>query len=562
MTDANDKEPTNDIAGKSERYAVPLVPAVRAKLSALAASAIADISRESPLSLFDLERLAREIVSTDPAFSGFNGYAMICINNEFWQDQFAATPCNKRILLLPRCLGDSGSIIPEAEKLGYHTLIAEGTPQVLELLLSEKYEAVLGVACMDSLEKAFSKVSLLGVPNMAVPLLADGCVCTDTDRETLHRLLNLRAHEQYQPTKTYLPMLRETRELFAPENLARILDPDVQLTSDSMPSLEPAAKVEKTAIDWLEEDGKRLRPFITLSAYMVSRHGDGVLEPGAEIVDLIPDSVRSVSLAIEALHKASLVHDDIEDNDPVRYGKETLHLRHGIPFAINTGDYLVGLGYRLIAREASSLGARCISDIIEHLSNAHLKLCKGQGAELLWWRLNREKSVDQFIMKPIDALSVYAAKTASAFETAIYSGLRMGECNLDIKMLKSFSRAVGVGFQIINDLKDFEINGAGEIKNGFDTLSMRPTLLYAFAIEDEACRDSIEKCRSAVISGSFNQSELLSSMRDIYERAGVFVKAESLINKYSKRALALANEVTDKNISRLLSFLAEIILRR
>ena len=58
-----------------------------------------------------------------------------------------------------------------------------------------------------------------------------------------------------------------------------------------------------------------------------------------------------MALAIEALHKASLVHDDIEDDDEFRYGRPTLHRVHGVAQAVNVGDFLIGLGYRLIAGE-------------------------------------------------------------------------------------------------------------------------------------------------------------------------------------------------------------------
>ena len=57
-----------------------------------------------------------------------------------------------------------------------------------------------------------------------------------------------------------------------------------------------------------------------------------------------------VAMAIEAFHKASLVHDDIQDDDLFRYGRETLHRSEGLGPAINIGDYLIGLGYRLVER--------------------------------------------------------------------------------------------------------------------------------------------------------------------------------------------------------------------
>src|SRR5207245_6363543 len=155
------------------------------------------------------------------------------------------------------------------------------------------------------------------------------------------------------------------------------------------------------------QGGKRSRPFITLAAYDALKGAPGTLSQ--EGVSL-PDSVRRAALAIETFHKASLVHDDIEDDDTFRYGRETLHRQYGVNSAINIGDYLIGLGYRLVSRERKNLGGDCTADILDRLAEAHLKLSEGQGAELLW-RDAGDKS-----LTALDALKLYALKTAPAFE--------------------------------------------------------------------------------------------------------------------------------------------------
>ena len=112
-------------------------------------------------------------------------------------------------------------------------------------------------------------------------------------------------------------------------------------------------------------------------------------------------------MSIETFHKASLVHDDIEDNDAFRYGDETVHRRYGMATAINVGDYLIGMGYRLVSRESRTLGPEAVSDILDCLADAHTKLSEGQGAELLW-----RDSLDKRL-KPIDALKIYALEDRS-----------------------------------------------------------------------------------------------------------------------------------------------------
>src|SRR4029078_1002204 len=122
----------------------------------------------------------------------------------------------------------------------------------------------------------------------------------------------------------------------------------------------------------------------------------------------LSDSVKRAAVAIETFHKASLVHDDIEDDDAFRYGQETLHRQYGVSTAINVGDYLIGLGYRLVSRDRKELGAGCAADILDRLAQSHLKLSEGQGAELLW-----RDSVDK-TLTPLDALKIYALKTSPA----------------------------------------------------------------------------------------------------------------------------------------------------
>src|SRR5205823_7742233 len=177
-------------------------------------------------------------------------------------------------------------------------------------------------------------------------------------------------------------------------------------------------------------------------------------------------------------HKASLIHDDIEDDDSFRYGQETLHRRHGVGTAINVGDYLIGLGYRLVSRSRKELGGDCAADILDRLADAHLKLSEGQGAELLW-RDARDKS-----LTPLDALKIYALKTAPAFEAALYAGLRLaGPADQYEKLVTEFSRHLGVAFQVLNDLKDWDGDSDNKLVAGQDILAGRPTLLLALALE-------------------------------------------------------------------------------
>jgi geranylgeranyl pyrophosphate synthase len=313
---------------------------------------------------------------------------------------------------------------------------------------------------------------------------------------------------------------------------------------------DPLTRTEDIALDWLRNGGKRFRPFITLAAYDALKGAPGTL--GEDKIELT-DPVRRAALAIETFHKASLVHDDIEDDDAYRYGQETLHRRFGIGPAINVGDYLIGLGYRLVGRDRKELGGECAADILNKLADAHLKLSEGQGAELLW-RDAPDKS-----LTPLDALKIYALKTSPAFEAALYSGLRLaGPSDAHEKMVTEFSRHLGVAFQILNDLKDWQGDDDNKLLAGQDVLAARPTLLLALALE--AANSAERQQLLAIIDKPTRDRGDVERIRRIFDRTQAFTRAEALIDKYRARAETLADGVEPVELRELLYFLVDQVL--
>src|SRR5438105_6536895 len=406
----------------------------------------------------------------------FLGFTMVCITNEFWREQVQAIDFKRRLLLMPHCLKHAegcpadydefgldcrkcgacsiADFKGKAEDLGYKVLVSEGTPIVLKIIVSGHVDAIVGVACLNVLEKALDKILLAGVPCVAAPLLSSNCRSTSVDDDWVSELIDLRTEPPKAKTKTYVHLMRSAYQLFESIELERLSPRTRSKTAangsaNGTPAKDPLTVHESIAYDWLAQGGKRSRPFITLAAYDALKGGAGTL--AADALTSIPDPVRRTALAIEAFHKASLVHDDIEDDDTFRYGRETLHRQHGVGTAINIGDYLIGLGYRLVSRERTAMGADCAADIVDRLADAHLKLSEGQGAELLW------RDAADKTLTALDALKIYALKTAPAFEAALYAGLRLaGPADVYEKMVTDYCRHVGVAFQVLNDLKDWQ----------------------------------------------------------------------------------------------------------
>jgi geranylgeranyl pyrophosphate synthase len=238
-------------------------------------------------------------------------------------------------------------------------------------------------------------------------------------------------------------------------------------------------------------------------------------------------------------------------------GRETLHRRYGVPTAINVGDYLLGLGYRLVGRERKELGGDCTADILHRLADAHLKLSEGQGAELLW------RDATDKALTALDALKIYALKTAPAFEAALYAGLRLaGPAEGYEKMVAEFSKNVGVAFQVLNDLKDWEGDSENKLIAGQDVLAARPTLLLALALEGSGPAEREDLLALLRPAPEADAAAVVRRVRQLFTRAQVFAKAEKLVEKYRARAEAVADEVEPTELRELLYYLVDSVLDR
>ncbi len=528
----------------------------------------------------------------------YSGFAAVMIGNFFWRRQFLATPFERRMLLLPHCLKHAEGCPAEytefgldcercgactiadykvrAEQLGYKVLVAEGSPIVLKIIVGGYVDGILGVACLNVLEKAIDKVLIAGVPSYAVPLHSGDCHNTSLDESWIWEVLDKYEPMPDQRLTGYVSVMRAANRLFD-EHFDRLLPRVRSKTPEA--AATPLGKTEDIAYDWLRNGGKRFRPFITLAAYDAATGGSCLKNFDSSTQPFeFPDAVARVAMSIEAFHKASLVHDDIEDDDLFRYGRETLHRTHGLGPAINVGDHLIGLGYKLIAAsrgvgfqpaiskdatitarddhdwQAGSLPHDVACDVLERMAAAHIKLCDGQGAEMFW---QQNPTLD---FTPLDALQIYALKTSPAFEAALFAGLRMaGPVEKYESLIGPFCRHVGIGFQILNDLKDWRGDNDNKMVAGQDALALRPTLIMALAWQ-AANAEQRQLMQSCYFDREEEDAIRLARLRRLYEDLGVFEKAERLIEKSRDRAELLADDVESDDIRQLLYFLVDTVM--
>jgi len=552
---------------------VPESKAVREKVRIEAIALAKTLDKTRPLGRREMETHGRALVEKLGLPEENLGWVMVILASAFWSDQVSAVPCDRRLLLLPRCLRNSRSckaqyddfgllcedcgacdltnLRAEALRRGYKVMIAEGSPAVMKIILGGGADALLGVACLDVLERTLDKILLSGIPCMAVPLLSDGCTDTVADVDWVRAMFET----PYQPaavkTRTYVHLLRSAAKIFEPEQLNRL----APRARSGRSGDDPIASTESIAYDFLTAGGKHLRPFITLAVYDAIRGGGCTGTEGAELAAELPDPAKRMALAIEIFHKASLVHDDIEDDDSERYGRPTVHKTHGMSTAINVGDYLVGLGYRTVGDRGDGLSADVAADILSIFASAHTRLCEGQGAELLW-RDAKDKQIS-----PLDALKIYALKTAPAFEAALMTGVRLAAPAEPLaEPMARFARHLGVAYQILNDLDNWQDPDSEDPGTGSDLLGGRPTVLWALAVEglDEKDRERLKE----LVGQEAPAEETLAEATKLYRRANVFAKATDLVKKHRHRAEQIANEVPHESLRYLLHFLTDAILDR
>jgi geranylgeranyl pyrophosphate synthase len=563
---------------------VPEPRQLREELRVKCAQVAAELDKSRPLSKDEMEQVARKLLTEANQPEGYVGWIMVVLATEFYKEQVAHVPPSRRLFLLPHCLKHAEGCPADydefgldckkcgacsiadyrtiAEDLGYKVLVAEGSPIVLKIIVSGHVDAIVGVACLNVLEKAIDKILLAGIPCMAVPLLSSDCRNTSVDQEWVNDMIKLVPTQAAQSTQSYVHLMRAAAKLFEADELERIVPRArgkkrlAECNGDGVSALDPIAGTEAIAYDFLARGGKHSRPFITLAVYDALTGGKGSSATGAEHIAAWSDSVRRAAMSIETFHKASLVHDDVEDDDQFRYGAETIHRKFGIPTAINVGDYLIGLGYRLVSRESKTLGADTVADILDGLADAHIKLSEGQGAELLW-RDSRDKR-----LTPLDALKIYALKTSPAFEAAFFTGARLaGSVEKYVEPIKQFARNLGVAFQILNDLGDWQGDEHNKLSAGLDTLGGRPTLLMALALEALSPAKQ-EELLSLVTNETGSTQSRLTRVRQLYNEAGVFEKAHKLVDKHQQRAEEIADKLQPEELRRLFYYLIDTVLER
>jgi len=515
---------------------IPKSKVDRDRFLILARDYIATEHLTPPLSEEELSFHAKKLIESNKIQTKYSDFITVLINNELWRDTIASIPFERRILLIPQCLRSStkckaqldefgllceqcngcsiGKFQQEAEELGYVVLIAEGTTVVTKLIESGKIDAVIGISCLSVLERSFQHMAANAVPGVAIPLIHDGCNNTIVDDDWVLNNINLKSKTSNFHVVDIPAMHKEIKGWFGKDNIEHLFG-------------EPCSISEKLAIDWLGKSGKRWRPFLLTATYSALKSENAELD----------ESIQKLALAVECFHKASLIHDDIEDKDDFRYEEATLHNQEGVSIALNTGDLLLGEGYRMIA-ECDKASSAQIAQMLKIAAVGHKTLCLGQGEEL-WLEKRKE------MPSSVKLIDLFKWKTSPAFEVALLLGAVFAGADESVcAILHKFSESLGIAYQINDDLEDF--NEAYEMCK---PIPIHSSLLISLAME--MC-DNKDRCK--LLMAENNHRELFNYITEM----NINVKAQQLCEYYKNEAV---RSLTSLENSQLKSLLRKIIMK-
>ena len=289
--------------------------------------------------------------------------------------------------------------------------------------------------------------------------------------------------------------------------------------------------VIETSRHLVEAGGKRLRPLLTLLA--------------AQFGDSKRPEIIEAAVVCELTHLATLYHDDVMDEAPLRRGVESANARWNNTVAILTGDYLFAKASDLLADlgpEAVRLQARTF----ERLVIGQITETQGSTAGLTM--------LEHY-------LKVVADKTGSLIATsARFGALLSGSPTEVIESLTRFGEKIGVVFQLADDVIDIESesNESGKTP-GTDLREGVPTLVTLFVLESQDPDDAILK---EILSSPITEELVVASTLKTLRTHSAMDSSKKLLHEYADGAKLELNDLPDGAAKRALVELCETIVTR
>ncbi len=315
---------------------------------------------------------------------------------------------------------------------------------------------------------------------------------------------------------------------------AKIIDEFILSNIDDMHK-----ELYEASIHYIKGGGKRIRPYLAVTAYRVFKD---------DVEKVIP-----FAASLEVLHTFTLIHDDIMDNDEIRRGVPTVHVVWGVPMAILAGDYLFAKVFDLISN--ADADPKVIVRAIREISRTMIELCDGQAYDMSFEKL-KEVPVEEYY-------KMIYKKTGSLIKTSARFGGIVAEAEEKyIDYLGEFGEKIGIAFQIIDDVIGLvgEEEKTGKPK-GSDLREGKKTLPILYALsklegeEKEFLMSLLDPNREKT------QDEILKGI-ELIEKTGAIEYAKNLARKIYDEAITAVKKLPESKAKDELIELAYVIVER
>jgi heptaprenyl diphosphate synthase len=228
--------------------------------------------------------------------------------------------------------------------------------------------------------------------------------------------------------------------------------------------------------------------------------------------------IANIAAAVELLHLATLLHDDVIDDSPCRRGAPALHTEIGKKQAVLAGDYLFTQCFTLVAQYASTENSKILAKAVSRVCSSEIEQAEGA--------FNFHTGIRQYLRR-------ITGKTAALFALSCFIGASEGGCSREIANI--FGRIgynLGISFQIIDDILDYKGNREELGKPiGTDLKEGTVTLPLIFAMQED--RGELEKLLGPP---PFSSRQIHHIINHVVKCSGV-LQAEQTAERYSQRAL-------------------------
>ncbi len=279
--------------------------------------------------------------------------------------------------------------------------------------------------------------------------------------------------------------------------------------------------------------GKRMRPMLTLA--------------GAELVGYEGTRHHKLAAAVEFIHTATLLHDDVVDGSETRRGKEAANIVFGNPATVLVGDFLFSRAFELMVEDGSL-------KVLKILSGASATIAQGEVDQLTAQR-KIETSEDRY-------LGIIGAKTAALFAAASRIAAVVAEKDEAVeRALDDYGRNLGVAFQLIDDAIDYDSDAAEMGKDRGDDFregKMTLPVILAYARGDAEERQFWEEA----IAGFRDTDEDLAHAVELIRRHDCISATRERARHFAQKACDALAMFPDSNARRAMVEAAQFAVSR